>query len=70
MSSRIAGAPSRSSEMASNTNNTDMKAIKEMSHLLATGLDDKTLQICVELIQMGCNPEALASVVMHKRGEK
>ena len=34
-----------------------------------TGLDDETLKICVQLIEAGINPEALATVVLELRRE-
>ena len=44
-------------------------AVKEISELLNTGLDDETLKICVQLIEVGINPEALATVVLELRRE-
>ena len=44
-------------------------AVKEISDLLNTGLDEETLQICVQLLEAGVNPEALAAVVMELRRE-
>ncbi len=44
-------------------------AIKEISDLLNTGLDDETLRICVQLLEAGVNPEALATVVQELRRE-
>lgn len=35
----------------------------QISQLLGTGLDEKTLSTCVSLLQLGVNPEALAGVV-------
>lgn len=43
--------------------------VKEISELLNTGLDDETLKICVQLIEAGINPEALATVVLELRRE-
>ncbi len=43
--------------------------MKEISDLLNTGLDEETLQICVQLLEAGVNPEALAAVVMELRRE-
>jgi len=43
--------------------------VKEISDLLNTGLDEETLQICVQLLEAGVNPEALAAVVMELRRE-
>ena len=44
-------------------------AIKDISDLLNTGLDDETLRICVQLLEAGVNPEALAMVVQELRRE-
>ncbi len=44
-------------------------AVKEISDLLNTGLDDDTLKICVQLLEAGVNAEALATVVMELRRE-
>ena len=43
--------------------------MKEISDLLNTGLDDETLRICVQLLEAGINPEALADVVKELRRE-
>ncbi len=45
------------------------KAVKEISQLLNTGLDDETLRVCVQLLEAGVNPEALATVVQELRRE-
>lgn len=37
--------------------------VGEISRLLNTGLDEETLRVCVQLIEAGVNPEALATVV-------
>ena len=42
-------------------------AVKEISDLLNTGLDDETLKISVQLLEAGVNPEALAAVVLELR---
>ena len=44
-------------------------AVKDISDLLNTGLDDETLRICVQLLEAGINPEALANVVQELRRE-
>ena len=41
--------------------------VKDISDLLNTGLDDDTLKVCVQLIESGVNPEAVASVVLELR---
>ena len=48
---------------------TSLAAIKEISELLNTGLDDETLRLCVQLLEAGVNPEALATVVQELRRE-
>ena len=40
-----------------------LAAVKEISDLLNTGLDEETLKVCVQLLEAGVNPEALAAVV-------
>ena len=35
----------------------------ELSGILQTGLDRETLSICIQLIERGVNPEALAEIV-------
>ena len=37
--------------------------------MLNTGLDEETLQLCVQLLEAGVNPEALAAVVQELRRE-
>ena len=48
---------------------TGNSAVKEISDLLNTGLDSESLNICVQLLEAGVNPEALASVVRTIRQE-
>lgn len=43
--------------------------MREISDLLNTGLDDETLRVCVQLLEAGVNPEALATVVQELRRE-
>jgi hypothetical protein len=38
-------------------------ALYEISGILNTGLDRESLKLCVELLETGVNPEALATVV-------
>lgn len=47
----------------------NLAAVKEISDLLNTGLDEETLQICVQLLEAGVNPEALAAVIQELRRE-
>lgn len=44
-----------------------LPVLKDISDLLNTGLDDDTLKVCVQLLEAGVNPEALASVVLELR---
>ena len=44
-------------------------AVKEISDLLNTGLDEESLKVCVQLLEAGVNPEALAAVVRELRRE-
>ena len=44
-------------------------AVKEISDLLHTSLDEETLKVCVQLLEAGVNPEALAAVVKELRRE-
>ena len=43
--------------------------MKQISDLLNTGLDDESLQICVQLLEAGVNPEALAAIIQELRRE-
>ncbi|CAB1112764.1 unnamed protein product [Ectocarpus sp. 6 AP-2014] len=43
--------------------------LHEISTILDTGLDRKTLSLLLELIESGVNPEALAAVVKELRRE-
>lgn len=47
-----------------------MKLIRELSSLLDTGLDDISLKIIVELIELGVDPEALVKVVIQLKNQK
>lgn len=44
-----------------------MEALLEISRILDTGLDAETLSICVQLCELGVNPEALATVIREIR---
>ncbi|CAM9676413.1 unnamed protein product, partial [Sphacelaria rigidula] len=44
-------------------------ALHEISTMLNTGLDRRTLSILLELVESGVNPEALAAVVKELRRE-
>ncbi|KZO98196.1 hypothetical protein CALVIDRAFT_479002 [Calocera viscosa TUFC12733] len=47
-----------------------LDTLYDISQLLNTGLDRETLATCVEMIERGTNPEALAAVVQEMRKEK
>ncbi len=47
----------------------NFEIVHEMSQILNCGLDKKTLDICVGLIENGVNPEALAMVVKELKRE-
>ena len=47
----------------------NFEIIHEMSQILNCGLDKKTLDICVGLIENGVNPEALAMVIKELKRE-
>ncbi|CDO56410.1 Conserved hypothetical protein [Geotrichum candidum] len=42
----------------------------ELSQLLNTGLDKRTLALCVSLCEQGVNPEVVARVIEFLRSEK
>ena len=44
-----------------------MDALMEISKILNTGLDTETLAVCVELCELGINPEAIATVIKEIR---
>lgn len=43
-------------------------AVFELSQLLNTGLDRRTVQICMALVDAGVNPHALAAVIKSLTG--
>mmetsp|Transcript_14691 Transcript_14691/g.49739 ORF Transcript_14691/g.49739 Transcript_14691/m.49739 type:complete len:121 (+) Transcript_14691:306-668(+) len=47
----------------------EMDALAEVADLLRVGLDRRTLELLVELVECGVNPEALADVVLDLRRE-
>ena len=53
-----------------NTHPASPAALHEISTLLDTGLDRRTLSILVQLIELGVNPAALAHVVQEMRRER
>ncbi|KAI9206039.1 mitotic-spindle organizing gamma-tubulin ring associated-domain-containing protein [Polychytrium aggregatum] len=46
-----------------------MDILYEISQLLNTGLDRKSLGLCLSLCESGVNPEALAAVIKDLRRE-
>ncbi|CAK8675688.1 mitotic-spindle organizing protein 1-like [Clavelina lepadiformis] len=44
-----------------------MDTLLEISRILNTGLDAKTLSVCVQLCELGINPEAIATVIKEIR---
>ncbi|KZV93133.1 hypothetical protein EXIGLDRAFT_646482 [Exidia glandulosa HHB12029] len=58
----------RDSERLSSAQQT-IDILHEMSQLLNTKLDKETLVTCVQMIESGANPEALAEVVKELRRE-
>ncbi|KAL1710897.1 mitotic-spindle organizing gamma-tubulin ring associated-domain-containing protein, partial [Schizophyllum commune] len=44
--------------------------LHELSQLLNTQLDKETLATCVQLIESGASPEALAAVIQELRREQ
>ncbi|KAL5513049.1 hypothetical protein ACEPAH_3447 [Sanghuangporus vaninii] len=53
-----------------NTAQQTLDILYDISQLLNTQLDRETLAICVQMIESGVNPEALAAVVTDLRREK
>ncbi|XP_078487936.1 mitotic-spindle organizing protein 1-like [Ciona intestinalis] len=44
-----------------------MDALLEISDILNTGLDAETLAVCVQLCELGVNPEAIATIIKEIR---
>lgn len=44
-----------------------MDNLLEISKLLNTGLDAETLNVCVQLCELGINPEAISTVIKEIR---
>jgi len=44
-----------------------MDTLMEISRILDTGLDAATLNVCVQLCELGVNPEAIAAVIQEIR---
>lgn len=48
---------------------TAFETLEEISRILNTGLDNKSLSLCVRLCEIGVHPEALAKVIKEIRNE-
>uniref|UniRef100_A0A023FYD4 Putative mitotic-spindle organizing protein 1 n=1 Tax=Amblyomma parvum TaxID=251391 RepID=A0A023FYD4_AMBPA len=59
-------APASNDERRSAVKET-FDVLLEMSQLLNTGLDARSLALCVRLCENGANPEALASLIKELR---
>ena len=46
-----------------------METILELSKILNTGLDAKTLSICVQLCELGIHPESIATAIREIKTE-
>uniref|UniRef100_H2YA05 Mitotic-spindle organizing protein 1 n=1 Tax=Ciona savignyi TaxID=51511 RepID=H2YA05_CIOSA len=54
--------------MESNRQMTEaMDALLEISGILNTGLDAETLAVCVQMCELGINPEAIATIIKEIR---
>lgn len=60
---------STASEPATNEAREALDCLHELSQLLNTGLDKKTLTACVRLLESGVHPDALAQIVQVLRTE-
>ncbi|EPZ30812.1 Protein of unknown function DUF3743 domain-containing protein [Rozella allomycis CSF55] len=47
----------------------NIQALYEISQIMNTGLDKQTLVTCMQMIEAGANPEALAAVIRELRKE-
>jgi mitotic-spindle organizing protein 1 len=57
------------SESTTNEAREALDCLHELSQLLNTGLDKKTLTACVRLLEAGVHPDALAQIVQVLRTE-
>jgi mitotic-spindle organizing protein 1 len=60
---------STTSESTTNEAREALDCLHELSQLLNTGLDKKTLTACVRLLEAGVHPDALAQIVQVLRTE-
>ncbi|KAJ9477621.1 Mitotic-spindle organizing protein 1 [Pseudozyma hubeiensis] len=56
-------------EQRSSASQETMDMLHDMSQLLNTGLSREQLRACVELIESGVNPEAVATIAENLRKE-
>ncbi|UJR16355.1 hypothetical protein I4U23_003258 [Adineta vaga] len=57
------------SESSTNEAREALDCLHELSQLLNTGLDKKTLTSCVRLLESGVHPDALAQIIQVLRTE-
>ncbi|CAF1003259.1 unnamed protein product [Adineta ricciae] len=57
------------SESSTNEAREALDCLHELSQLLNTGLDKKTLTACVRLLESGVHPDALAQIIQVLRTE-
>ena len=57
------------SESTTNEARETLDCLHELSQLLNTGLDKKTLTACVRLLESGVHPDALAQIIQVLRTE-
>ena len=65
----IVKSTSTTSESTSNEAREALDCLHELSQLLNTGLDKKTLTACVRLLEGGVHPDALAQIIQVLRTE-
>lgn len=65
----IVKSTSSVSESTSNEAREALDCLHELSQLLNTGLDKKTLTACVRLLESGVHPDALAQIVQVLRSQ-
>lgn len=65
----IVKSTSTISESSSNEAREALDCLHELSQLLNTGLDKKTLTACVRLLEAGVHPDALAQIIQVLRNE-
>ena len=56
--------------MNQNTSVKQLRAARELSDILGCGLDDTTLKLLMELLELGIQPHALARVVTDLKEQK